>query len=100
MTARDGTVMTRNVAAAVLVDELCVFGGDGTETRLTLPDYNAGTCRGYVSGIVNSQSAIADRLLMRRDGASSGARPLPRMPGRLSSSSGGCRRAAEGETLG
>jgi hypothetical protein len=91
--------MTRNAAVAVLPDELCVFGSDGNETRLALPDYDVGTCRGYESGIVKSPSAIADRLSMRRDGAGSGARLLPRMPGRLSSSSGGCRRAAESHTL-
>jgi glycogen operon protein len=76
MITPDDTVMTRSTPTAALPDEpfplgahaddagahfalasradrveLCLFDDDGTETRLALPEYDAGTWHGYVPGV-------------------------------------------------
>ncbi len=80
MTTPDDTVMTRSVPVALPDEpfplgahpddtgthfalasradrvELCLFDDDGTETRLTLPEYDAGTWHGYVPGIKSGQA--------------------------------------------
>src|SRR3954451_6608370 len=36
--------------------ELCLFGDDGTEIRVTLPEYDAGIWHGYVPGVTSGQA--------------------------------------------
>ena len=55
-TPRDGGTnfaVTSGVAEAVT---LCLFDSDGTETRLDLPDYDAGIWHGYVPGVSPGQA--------------------------------------------